>query len=107
MIHKETDPFYRSAQWERMRQRVLRRDGYVCQYMKRYGRMVQADTVHHVIPREEHPELALCEWNLISLCATAHDRMHDRRGDRLSAEGMELVRRVCRRYSKEIPEAYR
>lgn len=99
--------FYRSARWERKRAKILRRDGYLCQISRRYGKTVPADTVHHIFPRDEFPEYQLSDWNLISLSASVHDTMHDRSSGRLSPAGAELLRRTCRKYGKEIPEQYK
>lgn len=85
---------YTSKRWHRLRQKILRRDGYMCQYNKRYGRHIQADTVHHIYPADEYPEYQWCEWNLISLSKEAHDKMHDRNNGTLTEEGERLKKRV-------------
>lgn len=99
--------FYRSPKWEHKRAKILRRDGYLCQISKRYGKTVPADTVHHIFPRDEFPEYQLSDWNLISLSASVHDTMHDRTSGKLSPAGAELLRRTCRKYGKEIPDQYK
>lgn len=76
-----------NRQWQRLRAQALRRDGYLCQESKRYGRHVEADTVHHIWPAEEFPEFAYCLWNLLSLSSAAHDAMHDRRTRELTELG--------------------
>ena len=91
------DPFYHSKRWERMRAAILRRDGYMCQESKRFGKLAQANTVHHVFPREQYPEFAWQAWNLISLTAEQHNRMHDRESGNLTDAGKELLRRVAKR----------
>ena len=87
---------YSSRRWLKLRARVLRRDGYQCQYSKRYGRNVQANTVHHIYPAEQYPEYQWCEWNLISLSAEAHNKMHDREHG-LTGEGRQLQERLKRK----------
>lgn len=99
--------FYRSPKWEHKRAKILRRDGYLCQISKRYGKTVPADTVHHIFPRDEFPEYQLSGWNLISLSASVHDTMHDRTSGKLSPAGAELLRRTCRKYGIEIPDQYK
>lgn len=106
MMDKATDPFYRSRRWLRLREAVLRRDGYMCRAARRFGKRVQATTVHHIFPRDEFPEYQWEAWNLISLSGQAHDRMHDRNGGALTEAGMELLRRTARREGIEIPPRY-
>lgn len=94
---KETDPFYKTAKWKSVREAVLRRDGYMCQESKRFGKMRPADTVHHIWPREDFPEIALAPWNLVALSAAAHDSMHDRQTGALTAKGRALQDRTATR----------
>lgn len=104
---KDAKAFYKTAKWQKLRERVLRRDKYICQVGKRYGKMKEAQMVHHIFPRSEWPEYEWKDWNLISLSASAHDTMHLRRSDELSEAGKELLRRLCRKRGMEIPEKYR
>lgn len=79
---------YDSATWKRVRDRILRRDGYQCQICKRYGRMRQATEVHHIKHVDEYPELALEPSNMISLCHACHNAQHpekERAGGKASA----------------------
>lgn len=94
MLH---DPFYDSPRWKRLRARVLKRDGYICQLSKRYGRLEQATTVHHIFPREKYPEYQWEAWNLISVSTEMHDRLHNRQTHQLSAEGERLRVRTATR----------
>ncbi|MBQ1805680.1 MAG: HNH endonuclease [Oscillospiraceae bacterium] len=104
---KAADSFYKSARWQRLRAMVLRRDGYQCQVSKRYGKRVEATTVHHVFPREEFPEYQWEPWNLISLAGDVHDEMHDRQSGALTEKGVELLKRVARREGVKVPLRYR
>lgn len=88
---------YKSKRWVHLRERILRRDSYTCQYNKRYGRMVQADTVHHIFPADEYPQYQWEAWNLISLSRDAHNKMHDRDTHELTREGRELLERTKRK----------
>lgn len=67
---------YKSMKWKRKQAAILRRDGYMCQWCRRYGRQVSANTVHHIQHVEDHPELAFVDSNLISLCAACHNKAH-------------------------------
>lgn len=99
--------FYRCALWERKRAKILRRDGYLCQISKRYGKKVPADTVHHIFPRDKFPEYELSDWNLISLSAAKHNELHDRDTRELTAKGADLLRKTCRKLGREIPDEYK
>jgi len=68
--------FYASRAWAIKRRAILRRDGYKCRECARYGRQREAVTVHHIAHLEDHPELALKDDNLISLCASCHNKAH-------------------------------
>lgn len=103
-IMKEADPFYRSRRWKSKREKILRRDRYICQSSKRYGKIVQADTVHHIFPRDSYPQYELCDWNLISLCSREHDRMHYRLTNELTAYGLDLMRRTARKFGINVSE---
>lgn len=105
-MFKARDPYYVSTRWKKKRLAILRRDRYQCQISKRYGKIIKADLVHHIFPREEFPELQWEDWNLISLSNVEHNKLHDRNTDKLTEAGKELLRRTARRYGKEIPSQY-
>ena len=107
MRYKVADPFYCSLRWRRLREAVLRRDGYMCQESRRFGKRAEATTVHHIFPRDEFPEYQWEPWNLISLAGDVHDQMHDRSGRVLSEKGVALLRRIARRQGVEVPMRYR
>lgn len=90
--------FYKTKRWQSKREKVLKRDEYLCRECKRYGKSVQATTVHHIIPLEwclaYNKELALASMNLISLCDQCHERMHDRTTGKLTELGLAWVRRM-------------
>ena len=85
---------YKSGRWKRLRKRILNRDKHRCRENARYGRMVEATTVHHIWPAEQFPEYAWCEWNLIALSAAAHNAMHDRETGELTELGESWRRRT-------------
>lgn len=74
--------FYRSGKWLHKRELILRRDGYLCQDCKRYGRITPAVTVHHIEHYDDRPDLALTPGNLVSLCAACHNRRHPEKAKR-------------------------
>ena len=99
---KKTDPYYNSQRWEHLRQCILRRDDFMCQDAKRYGKMVPAEMVHHIFPREIFPEYQWEPWNLISLSNKAHDAMHYRTTRELTAKGKELMIRTARKQGIDL-----
>lgn len=100
------DPFYQSPKWIRLREKALRRDGYMCQVSKRYGKWKQAEVVHHIFPRDEFPEYEYELWNLVSLTVAEHHKMHDRKAGTLSAEGVKMLRKVARQQDIPVPLRY-
>ncbi len=93
---------YHSTRWKKKRAHILKRDGYMCQDCKRYGKRVDATMVHHIYPAEEYPEYQWCDWNLIAMCGKSHEKMHDKTNDRLTVEG-ERLKQTADRHRKEPP----
>ena len=85
---------YRGKRWEAKRKRILKRDGWICREYKRFGKKKPATHVHHIFPAEEYPQYAWCDWNLLSLCLSAHDEMHDRQTGAITEKGKVWQRRV-------------
>lgn len=76
-------PFnYKSGKWKKKRAAILRRDKYLCQECRKYGRRVEAVTVHHIKHADTNPELVYDSNNLVSLCNTCHNKMHPEKGGR-------------------------
>lgn len=95
---------YTSKRWKLLREKILRRDKYMCQYFKRYGKRVDATMVHHIFPADEYPQWAYKEWNLISLSNEAHEKMHDRITHKITATGLALQNRL--RQLGKVPKGY-
>ena len=98
---------YDHKKWKEKREHIMRRDKYQCQWSKRYGKLVQAEIVHHVFPVSEFPEYAFDDWNLIAVSKRVHNMLHDRDTNELTEAGRELLIRTARKYFKPIPEKYR
>ena len=96
-----------SRRWERLRGYVLARDNYLDQVLRRYGKNVGADTVHHIFPREYFPEYAFEDWNLISVSRATHNALHDRETHKLTVKGWDLLTRTARKNGIEIDERIR
>lgn len=93
---------YDTKRWETFRKSILRRDKYQCQECRRYGRLREAQHVHHVNPVEHYPEMAYTPWNCISLCQQCHNAMHDRDTHELSVTGEKLRERITRQYNTKV-----
>lgn len=78
----------------------------MCQLSKRYGKHIEANTVHHIFPREDYPEYQWCEWNLISLSQSVHDGLHYRVTNELTQDGIDLLKRTARKNNIPIPGKY-
>ncbi|WP_418525967.1 HNH endonuclease, partial [Hominenteromicrobium sp.] len=71
---------YNSKKWKQLRKSILYRDWFRCRICARYGRMVAATEVHHIMHADEYPELAYDPKNLISLCKSCHNKQHPEKG---------------------------
>ena len=80
--------FYKTDEWNSLRDEVMREQHYECQRCLEAGRYTRADMVHHVNEVRKVPRLALSKTfvdsegkeqrNLIALCNPCHEREHDR-----------------------------
>lgn len=68
--------FYISTSWKKKRLEILERDKNECQICKSKGLAEKADTVHHIKYLRRHPELALDDDNLMSVCDSCHWDIH-------------------------------
>lgn len=84
--YKESDPFYHSKEWKRLRPLAIERDrGMCCECMRKFQMGIikkpkRAVMVHHIIPVQERPDLALRLDNLESLCSACHNEKHPEKG---------------------------
>ena len=88
IVKGNTNKFYNSTDFDIARERVLERDKYKCQFfLGRWNdgihfpekiKMIDANTVHHIIPIKERPDLALDINNMVSLSFEAHEIIEDR-----------------------------
>ena len=100
------DSWYQNPKWRALRAKILRRDCYMDQELRRFGLAREAEVVHHIFPRKEFPEYEYEPWNLISLSKATHKEMHDSENDDLTEKGRDLLRRTCLRMGIKIPEKY-
>jgi len=71
------------AEWEKKRERVMERDGGLCQTCHRAGYIVQASAVDHIVPRFEGGSED--DDNLEAICKTCHDAKTARENKRARA----------------------
>lgn len=69
-------PFYRSPEWQRMREYIYERDGGCCKECGRFVFGRQAH-IHHIVPISENPSLKLDPNNLILLCESCHKKVEE------------------------------
>ena len=91
MMQYDSNPFYLTTKWKRKRMSILRRDRFLCQDCKRYGRMREATEVHHIKHLDEYPELAYVDENLVSLCKSCHNKRHPEKSGGLARKKYQRV----------------
>lgn len=92
-------PFYNSAEWQSVRQFVLKRSGGLCERCWNKGIVRAADVVHHKIiltPQNIHdPNVSLNPKHLVALCQDCHAEVHSsktRRRYKVSRNGEVIIR---------------
>ena len=97
-----TRKLYHTARWQKLQATILARyDGmdpyaYVC------GRIEHADTVHHILIAEDHPELFWVPDNLIPVSRHSHDEIHVQY--RQGAEARDQVTRLLQSLVKSVSD---
>lgn len=85
------EQFYFTEDWKELREEVQEFFHFECQECLKQGRYTRADCVHHVNEVRQRPDLALSryftdqegqqQYNLITLCNTCHNLIHDKLGE--------------------------
>lgn len=72
--------FYKSWGWQQRRLDILERDNYECQHCKEEGRVTTGERliVHHKKELKDFPNLMFEEDNLITVCFSCHEKIHER-----------------------------
>ena len=94
-MRNEVESFYKTKEWEQIRASVMIRDKYMCQICREAGKLVNAQCVHHIFPLQQYPNYSKERWNLISLCNTCHNEMHNHFTEDLSKKGEQLRKRTA------------
>jgi len=88
---REAEQFRPSYKWQKKRECIRERDIHLCRACLAQGLLKgEGLEVHHIIPIEEEPELALADDNLITLCGTCHEKAE------CGAIGREFLRNLTR-----------
>ena len=69
---------YHSAKHRKWRERVLKKDKYLCQECLRFGVKTPATHAHHKKPVKDFPELAYKVENGVALCTACHNKIEPR-----------------------------
>jgi 5-methylcytosine-specific restriction endonuclease McrA len=91
-----SDRRYSTSRWQRLRRGVLARDGHVCQIQGPHCHGV-ANTVHHILPSSQYPELFWNPDNLEAACSACNYGG----GSRVAAEN---TRQTIERLSSLVEE---
>lgn len=71
---------YKHKKHKEWREKVLRRNKYLCQECLRYGKKTPATIAHHIKPIDEYPELKYDINNGKALCLACHNKLHPEKG---------------------------
>lgn len=99
MVYKKVDPFYKTKKWRKKRAVMFRKYKYLCQETRRYGTDTDAEVLHHIYPKEEYPELAYEDWNLLPVTNKKHNTFHNREDNSITAKGMYWQRKREREFN--------
>lgn len=92
--------FYKTKAWKKLREKVLRRDGYKDFWRARYGINEPAETVHHVFLLDERPDLALDPRNLVAVSRHTHAYILHKPDGSLTDAGKKLQQVILRNYGE-------
>ncbi len=70
--------FYKSKEWKRLREYILKRDNYMCAECIKVDKVTTCNTVHHLVEIREDFSKALDESNLVTICHDCHNKIHKR-----------------------------
>ena len=97
------EKIYTSGKWRKLAARVLSYYNYQDQVKKRFGKMVQAEMVHHALPAEDFPEYFFETKNLVPVSRSTHRGLHNDDGT-LTAAGIDVARRAARKIGVDVSE---
>lgn len=97
--------FYSSMEWLRLREDILRKYIYVdvfAYYTK--GKIIEANTIHHIVETKEDWSLRLEKENLICLSNSSHRQIHNSydKDDKTKREIQGLLRKMNNKFREEF-----
>ena len=82
-MQKWAEGLYKSSQWQKVREYVLKRDSFLCQECLKNGIYSTAEEVHHIKPVTRQNindvNITLNTDNLVSLCKNCHAARHSKK----------------------------
>jgi len=84
--NKQSKNFYDSNEWNKMRKYILAKDRFDVYLYMTEGKIVPADTVHHIYELNDNWMRRLDEDNLMSLDHRTHSTIHQRMKSELGVE---------------------
>ncbi|EOU1611936.1 HNH endonuclease [Clostridium perfringens] len=102
-LDKEEQSFYQSKAWKNMRSKVLADYVFIdVYYYYKYNKIVQANTVHHIIEVKEDWDKRLDYYNLICVSKESHKEIHDL----MLNKGKEKVKQMLLEFNKRFREEF-
>jgi len=95
------DDKYSTSKWRHLARRVLSYYNFQDQVKRRFGKMEQAEMVHHALPAEDFPEYFFHPKNLVPVSRSTHRGLHNDDGT-LTAAGIDVARRAARNIGVDV-----
>ena len=91
---------YHSTRWQKLRATVMSHYGYRDVVELAQGRMVPAETVHHIVPTSDDKNLFYNFSNLIPVSRATHDAIHTRyrESEQAKQDEQERLRELLHEY---------
>lgn len=75
--NQDSQRFYNSNHWKRVSKDIKSRDKGMCIVCLNNNKIKHKDIIHHIVPLEDSKELSLKHRNLISVCLSCHNTIHN------------------------------
>ena len=93
---------YHTQRWKNLRRYVIAKYNGIDIYMLyRHGKAIPADTVHHIEPAGEKPDLFYSDGNLIPVSRQSHEEVHKRYKQEHRADVVEELRRYKKQFEED------